>query len=145
MLRGDPSQVAAAGKIGLGQLSTPGQKAVLDRPTILSRLASHGIPAEQVRLTGAETVAVRRFSKTISTEEFVEVGQHVPPAASSGPDDLRDGSAVKPKDLILSEDVEDLQVTPRFVRTAARGFVDGPDRRRGRRQGDSPRGRSRFG
>lgn len=123
VLRGDPSQVAAAGRIGLGQLSTPGQRAVLDRPTILSRLASSGIPADRVRLTGAETVAIRRFHRVISSEELVEIGrtflrQH-PPATR-----IHDAvSPVRPKDVVLSSDVADLQVTPRFIRSQARGVV----------------------
>lgn len=123
VLRGDPSQVAAAAKIGMGQLSSPGQRAVLDRPTILSRLASSGIPADKVRLTGAETVAVRRFHRIISSDELIEVGrtflrQH-PPAPM-----IYDAVApVKPKDVVLSSDVADLQVTPRYVRSQARGFV----------------------
>lgn len=123
VLRGDPSQVAKAGGIGLGQLSTPGQRVVLDRPTILSRLASSGIPADRVRLTGAETVAVRRFHRVISSEELIEIGrtflrQH-PPAPR-----IHDAVCpVRPKEVVLSSDVADLQVLPRFIRSQARGLV----------------------
>ncbi len=123
VIRGEASEVAVAGKIGLGQLSTPGQRAVLDRATILSRLASYGISGEKVRLTGADVVAVRRFHKTLSSEEFIEVGrtfirQH-PPApliAEMIP-------SVKPKDLVLSNDVQDLQVTPRFSKSQTYGHI----------------------
>jgi flagella basal body P-ring formation protein FlgA len=123
VIRGEASEVAVAGKIGMGQLSTPGQRTVLDRATILSRLASYGISAEKVRLTGAEVVAVRRFHRTLSSDEFVEVGrtfirQH-PPApliAEMIP-------STRPKDLVLSSDVQDLQMTPRFSRTQTRGYV----------------------
>ena len=123
VLRGDASLVATASKIALGQLSTPGQRAVLDRRTILSRLASHGIPVENVRLTGADAVAVRRFHKIISSDEFIEIGrtflrQH-PPA----PRVCEMIPTVKPKELILSGDVQDLQVLPRFTRSGARGQV----------------------
>jgi flagella basal body P-ring formation protein FlgA len=123
VVRGDPALAAAAAQIGLGQLSMPGQKATLDRPTILSRLASQGIPAQRVRLTGAEAVTVRRLHKAITADEFIEIGktflrQH-PPGASI----CETISTVKPKDLILPGQIEDLQVTPRFVRTAVRGFV----------------------
>ena len=123
VIRGDPALVATATRVGLGQFSMPGQKAVLDRPTILSRLASQGIPAGQVRLTGADAVTVRRFQKIISMEEFVEIGkvflrQHPP-----GPAICEATPTVKPKDLILQGRIQDLQVTPRFLRTATRGFV----------------------
>jgi flagellar basal body P-ring formation protein FlgA len=123
VMRGEPSQVAAAAQIGLGRLSTPGQRAVLDRPTILSRLASSGIPADKVRLTGAETVAVRRFHRTISSDEFVEVGRTFLRQHPPGPRICEAVSVVKPKDLVLSEDVADLRVTPRFSKTQSRGLV----------------------
>ncbi len=123
VVRGDPALVTAAAEIGLGQLSLPGQKAILDRPTILSRLAAQGIPAAQVRLTGAEAVTVRRFQKTISPDEFIEMGktflrQHPPAPSISAMT-----PAVKPKELVMPGQVTDLQVTPRYVRTAARGSV----------------------
>jgi flagella basal body P-ring formation protein FlgA len=123
VVRGDPALVAAATQIGLGQLSVPGQKAILDRPTLLSRLASQGIPAERVRLTGAEAVSVRRFQKTISAEEFIEMGKTFLRQHPPGPSICETIPTAKPKDLILQGQVEDLQVTPRFVRSAARGFV----------------------
>lgn len=123
VVRGDPDVVATALRTGLGQLSTPGQTALLDRPTILSRLATQGIPARQVRLTGAEAVRVSRFQRAITTEEFLEMGQAFlrqhPPAPS-----LHETiPTVHPKDLILPVSVRDLQVTPRLVKSGARGHV----------------------
>ncbi len=123
VIRGEPSLVATAAKIGLGQLSTPGQRAVLDRPTILSRLASHGISSAEVRLTGANAVAVRRFHKIIGSEEFVEIGQTFLRQHPPAPMICEMIPAMKPKDLVLSGEVEDLQVLPRFVRSGARGHV----------------------
>ena len=123
VVRGDPALAAAAARIGLGQLSVPGQKAILDRPTILSRLASQGIPAQRVRLTGAEAVLVRRFQKVISTEEFIEIGKTFLRQHPPGPSICETVPTVRPKDLILQGQVEDLQVTPRYVKAAARGYV----------------------
>ncbi len=123
VVKGDPVLVAAANKIGLGRLSVPGQKAVLDRPTILSRLASSGIGAQQVRLTGAETVMVRRCQKTVSADEFVEAGraflqQHVP-----HPTVCEIVPTIRPKELVLAGQSRDLQLTPRLVRNGAAGSV----------------------
>lgn len=123
VIRGEPILAAAASKIGLGQLSSPGQRAVLDRPTILSRLASNGIPAQKVRLTGAEAVAVRRFHTIIGTEEFIEVGRTFLRKHPPAPLICETIPAVRPKDLVLPGDVADLQVTPRFIRSGARGHV----------------------
>jgi flagella basal body P-ring formation protein FlgA len=123
VIRGEPSQAATIAQIGLGRLSTPGQRAVLDRPTILSRLASHGISADQVRLTGAETVAVRRFHRTISSDEFIEVGRTFLRQHPPGPMIHETIATIKPKDLVLSADVADLQVSARFLRSQSRGLV----------------------
>lgn len=123
VVRGDPALVATAAETGLGQLSMPGQKAILDRPTILSRLASQGIAAAQVRLTGAEAVTVHRFQKTISTEEFVEIGKTFLREHPPGPSISAMIPTVKPKDLILPGQVVDLQVTPRYLRAVARGHA----------------------
>lgn len=123
VVKGDPSLAALAGKLGMGRLSIPGQKVVLDQVTILSRLASCGIPADSVRLTGAERVVVRRDQKAVGAEDFIEIAktfirQHPPAPMIS-----EVVPTTKPKDLILPADAGDLQVTPRFVRNGARGYV----------------------
>jgi flagella basal body P-ring formation protein FlgA len=123
VLRGHPALVTAAAPIGLGQLSLPGQKVVLDRATILSRLASQGIRAARVRLTGAEAVTVRRLQKIISTAEFIEMSKAFLQQHPPGPSIWATIATVKPKDLVLPGQVGDLQVTPQYVKTAARGYV----------------------
>jgi hypothetical protein len=47
VVRGDAALAATARHIGMGRLSLPGQKALLDRAMILSRLASAGITARE--------------------------------------------------------------------------------------------------
>ena len=123
VVNGDPALAAVAGDVGLGRLSVPGQKATLDRMTILSRLASYGIPVEQVRVTGAEAVVVRRHQKIIETEEFIEAGKvflrRHPPASMIA----EVVPTTRPKDLILPGQMEDLELTPRFVKNRSRGYV----------------------
>jgi len=123
VIRGEPATAAVASRIGMGQLSMPGQRAVLDRPTILSRLASNGIMAQNVRLTGAEAVAVRRFSTVIGAEEFIEAGQAFLQKHPPAPMICEVIPTVRPKDLVLPSNAVDLQVTPKFVRSGARGHV----------------------
>jgi flagella basal body P-ring formation protein FlgA len=101
----------------------PGQKITLDRATILSRLASRGIPAERVVLTGADAVEVRRRQQVISGDEFVSFArlflQQNPPGSSPC-----DGTAaVRPKDLALSGEPKSMQLLPKFVDNGASGFV----------------------
>jgi flagella basal body P-ring formation protein FlgA len=123
VVKGDPAVAAVAGAIGMGRLSVPGQKAVLDRATILSRLACSGVRAEQVRFTGAEAVTVRRHQKMITTEEFIEAGQTFLQQYPPGPMISEALPTIRPKDLVLPGQVTDLQLTPRFVRNRARGYV----------------------
>jgi flagella basal body P-ring formation protein FlgA len=114
---------ATAGSVRLGRFSVPGQKITLDRATILSRLASQGIPAENVVLTGADAVTVRRRQQIISADEFVSFArlflQQNPPGASPC-----DGvAAAKPKDLVLPDEPQNMQLVARFVENGAGGFV----------------------
>jgi flagella basal body P-ring formation protein FlgA len=123
VVRGDAALAATAREIGMGRLSVPGQKALLDRPTILSRLASSGIPAQNVRLTGAEAVIVRRFQKTISADELIEAGKTFLNQHPPGPGICELTPTIKPKDLVVPTQVTDLQLTPRFVKSLTRGYV----------------------
>jgi flagella basal body P-ring formation protein FlgA len=123
VVRGSGSLVASTRKIGLGRLSVPGQKVVVDRATILSRLASHGIPGDRVRVTGAESVTVRREQQIIDSDEFVSMAQlflEQSPAARSVSESI---AVSRPKDLVLPVAAGEIQVTPSFVRNGARGFV----------------------
>jgi len=123
VIKGEPALVVAAGGLGLGRLSVPGQKATLDRPTILSRLASQGIAMETVRMTGAEAIVVRRHQKIINTEEFIEAGRAFLQQHPPGPKVCELIPTTRPKDLVLPGRLEDLELTPRFVRSGSRGFV----------------------
>jgi len=123
VVRGSRSLAAQAGKIALGRLSMPGQKVVVDRATILSRLASQGIPGDRVRLTGAKSVVVRREQQVIDSDQFIALAQmflkQSPPARS-----VSESIAVsRPQDLVLSGETGDIKVIPGFVRNGARGFV----------------------
>ena len=123
MVRGAGAVTAKVSAIGLGRLSVPGQKLVVDRATILSRLASSGIPAAQVRLTGANAVTVRRQQEIIETEDFIEVGRQMLrqyPAARSACAII---PVARPQALVLSEQPEHIQLTPQLTRGGAPGHV----------------------
>lgn len=123
VVRGPGAVVAEACKIGLGQFSVPGQKLVLDRPTILSRLASSGIAADRVRLTGAAAVTVRRKQKIIATEDFIDAAEaflRQYPAARSACTII---PVIRPKDLVLSKLPDDVELTPQFAGRGGRGHV----------------------
>ena len=75
VVRGEDALVAKASGVGLGRFSLAGQQIVIDRSTILSRLASSGIKGSQISLSGAETVTVKREEQTISADRFVETAR----------------------------------------------------------------------
>jgi hypothetical protein len=52
ILSGSENMIAAAQSIAMGRVALADQRLVIDRPTILSRLASSGIKAWDVKFTG---------------------------------------------------------------------------------------------
>lgn len=71
IIRGPESVKTKASKIALGRFSVPGQKIVLDRHMILSRLACNGIPSSRVTLTGAKEITVKQKFQVIREDQFV--------------------------------------------------------------------------
>ena len=119
IIRGEDSLVAKANGIALGRISVPGQSIVIDRPTVLSRLACSGIPASKVILTGAEEMTVKQQHRVISTDEFVSL-------ASSFLENHRPGTSVsqwsptrKPEDLVLPGTYNDIRFSPRLSESSA--------------------------
>jgi len=117
IIQGSQSFVERASEITLGRISVPGQKIVIDRPTILSRLACNGIPACKVTLTGAEKITVKKQHQVIKGSEFVELASSFleknPP---DGPVCQLDPLWI-PKDLILAGRSCDVKLYPRLVKS----------------------------
>jgi len=117
LIRGSDNLVARASEIPLGRISVPGQEVVIDRPTVLSRLASNGIPASKVTFAGAETVKVKQQQQTIKGTEFVRLASSFlkenPLAASV----CQSEPIWMPQDFAVPGDSNNLQLCPRLVRT----------------------------
>jgi hypothetical protein len=73
IVRGDETLAAKARVVTLGRFSVIGQQIVLDRPTVISRLASCGIASDRVALRGAEKVTVRRNEKNLGGDRLTNV------------------------------------------------------------------------
>lgn len=120
IVRGDESLVAKASEITLGRISMPGQEIVIDRSTLLSRLACNGIPPSTVILTGAEKITVKKEHKIIKSSEFVKL------ADSFLKKNLSVGSTCQaeplriPKDLLLPALDKDVILKPHMVESGAR-------------------------
>jgi len=116
---GDESLVSRASGIALGRISLPGQQVTIDRNVLLSRLASNGIDASQVRITGAEKVRVHQRGSVISGSEFVEFAKSFlgkNPAAVS----IRRAEAIgRPEDLAVVGTRSDVKLVPRLLVTGS--------------------------
>ena len=123
VVRGPASTAAQAREVRLGRFSVPGQSVVLDRSTILSRLASCGIGAEQVRLTGADAVTVRRRQSIVEVEDFVAIGQQFLRQFASSHSVSEVIVVTRPKDLVLPDQPQDVQLKPQLVRETTRGHL----------------------
>ena len=123
IIRGKDSLVAKASEIALGRISVPGQEIVIDRTTVLSRLASNGITASKVTLTGAEKVTVKQRQQIIKGAEFIER------ASSFLGENLANDSICQwepvrvPADLVVQEISKDIELSPRLVASRARNQV----------------------
>jgi flagella basal body P-ring formation protein FlgA len=146
IIRGDESLAAKAGSILLGRISVPGQKVVVERATILSRLACNDIPAQKVTFTGAQTTVVKQQQQVIKGEKFVELAKSFlrdPAPAPASPDASRGGGSREsknnppagsalslsngsscqwepvriPTDLILAGPSKDVKFSPQLIET----------------------------
>lgn len=75
IIRGQESLAAKASEIALGQISVPGQKIVIDREMVLSRLVCNGIPIRKIKLTGAEEITIKQEEQIISSDELVKTAR----------------------------------------------------------------------
>lgn len=123
VVRGTGPVVPQAREIGMGRFSAPGQKVVLDRSTILSRLASLGIPSERIRLTGADAVTVRREQEIVTSEDFVLAGRRLLDGHTAALSVCEITALTQPKDLVLSGQPEKIELVPQFVRSARGGLA----------------------
>jgi flagella basal body P-ring formation protein FlgA len=87
VIRGeDPNRVRAAEAVAMGRSPLPGEHMVIDRRTILSRLATVGPPDQAVRLTGSERVVVRRDERIISPRRLIRTARELLETRRPGPE-----------------------------------------------------------
>jgi len=120
IIRGSEPLVAKAGNIALGRISVPGQKIVLDRPMVLSRLACNGIPTSNVILTGSEKITVTQQSQTISSSEFISLANSFLEKSPIGNSACKWNVIRKPKDFVILQCCKDIKLSSRLVQTGVR-------------------------
>jgi len=123
IIRGEEGLTAKAGQVTLGRISAPGQKIIVDRSIVLSRLACSGIPVSGVVLTGAEKITVSQQHRIIKGGEFVDralafLKKNPIEASICQYDPIR-----IPQDLILSDTNEDIRLSCCFAKSNTRNQV----------------------
>ena len=71
IIRGNDMMADQIDGIALGRISKPGQSVIIDRHQILSRLASYGIDASQVNLTGALKTTITQAHQVVTGEALM--------------------------------------------------------------------------
>ena len=119
IIQGSKSLVARASEIPLGRISVPGQKIVLERSMILSRLACSGIPASKVTLTGSEKITVKQQNRTISSSEFVSLAdsllKKMPGNTACKWNPIRE-----PKDFVVPAGSDDIKFSTSLIQTGVK-------------------------
>ena len=117
IVRGSESLTAKANEIAFGRFSVPGQEIVIDRHVILSRLASHGIPASKVALTGAEKIKVKQKFQIVRGDQFVSKASAFMEAQVRKDSGCQWKVVRAPKDLPIEGAARSLTLSPRLVRS----------------------------
>jgi len=99
---GDAARVAQAEAVPLGRSPLPRERLVIDRRTILSRLASHGIGADDVRMAGAPAVAVTRKEKVVSAGQIIRCAEALLKKHPPGPAGCEWQLVRRPPDMVLA-------------------------------------------
>lgn len=115
ILRGFEPLVASAGQVILGHISSPSQQFLIDKATIMSRLACSGISRSKVKFSGAKKITVRQQQQTIEGNRILEA------AHSFLMNNLSDTSVCKanptrmPKNLALAVTGTNVALSPRLI------------------------------
>ncbi len=109
VIRGPEALAAKADEITLGQISA-GQEIVIDRQTILSRLACNEIPASSVVLSGAEKITVKKQQRIISGSKFIEHAKSFLEKNQPAGSVCQMASVKMPADLIVPVEAKDVQL-----------------------------------
>ena len=115
IIRGSENLLTRANGTLLGRISVPGQEVVIDRPTVLSRLASNGIPASVVTFVGAEKVMVKQQQQIIKGTDLVARASAFLKDSPSVASVRRFEPILVPQDFIASESGKSIELRPRLV------------------------------
>lgn len=104
LVRSDEQDLSErASAIAMGRAPWLKETIVINRQTILSRLAANGIPHDMVQITGAKKVSIRRVQRVIGPDEFLKVAGAFLETQRPGPTGSRWRLVGRPKDLVVPD------------------------------------------
>lgn len=112
IVKGDEALASKARVAGLGRFTVIGQQIVLDRPTIISRLASCGVASDSVTLRGAEKVSVRRNEQNLGGDRLANVALSLLKGLSPAPSKI---VLIRPPNPLAIEAGRKAELKPRLT------------------------------
>ncbi|MDO8303872.1 MAG: flagellar basal body P-ring formation chaperone FlgA [Sedimentisphaerales bacterium] len=123
ILKGDEETATKAGAITLCRIGRPCTEITLDKQVIMSRLASNGISASEVIVSGADSVIIARKGRVIVSDDFVKVAQQ---ELAKEPNDVatyRWKAAWPPKEFVVDGAEGDVKLVSRRVSSNSQSQV----------------------
>jgi flagella basal body P-ring formation protein FlgA len=118
----DDAVLTKAAGIAMGRAPWSREALVIDRATILSRLATCGVAAPRVQFSGAEKVTVNRNEKTIARQEVLKLAEAFLQKSRPAGDEARLQLVREPNELVLPEGKE-VSLKPRLSDGPPSGHV----------------------
>lgn len=115
VIQGREFLIAKANNVAIGRISVTNQRVVIDRPTVLSRLACSGIPSSKVVFAGAKETTVRRKQRALSSQELVTLASAFLKSHPPDPSVCQWSVIRKPKNLVIPEAGEEMRFSPRLI------------------------------
>ncbi|MHC4636998.1 MAG: flagellar basal body P-ring formation chaperone FlgA [Planctomycetota bacterium] len=123
IIRGDKSLAAVASRVQMGRIAFAGQKVVVTKTMILSRLICDGIDASQITLSGAEKITTVLEHKTITSSDFFGKANEFmvknPPAGQA----CQWAPTKMPKDFIIPGSPNDIELSVFTPKISSRNHV----------------------
>lgn len=117
---GEESLTAKLVAIPMGRAPWSKEEMVVDRPTILGRLATHGVRAGEVHFTGADKVTVRRDEEILEASRIAKAAEAFLEKNRPGPQGCRWRRIRSPEPMRVPEGVP-VKLEPRLVPHRVRG------------------------
>ncbi len=124
ILRSDDAELARrASAVPMGRAPFAKESLVIDRRTILSRLASCGIRAESVQITGAPKVTVRRNETVIRAAEILKTAEKFLRGCRPGPSGVGWRLASKVDDFVFAAAASKAKLQAKLAKNAPADHV----------------------